>query len=62
MSHLSCQADMVEVRRRFGLALKAKYGRLHHEGQCEASSVASLVDGANRQIDDTDHDAENQVL
>jgi len=52
---------MVELRRRFGVALKSCYSRLHHEGHCEATSVAALVDGANRQIDDTEFDAKNKV-
>jgi len=52
---------MVELRRRFGVALKGCYSRLHHDGHCDAASVAILVDGANRQIDDTDRDAESQV-
>ena len=52
---------MVEIRRRFVIALKCCYSHLHHEGHCDAESVAILVDGANRQIDDTDHEAERQV-
>jgi NhaP-type Na+/H+ or K+/H+ antiporter len=51
--------DMYELRRRFAIALKSSYSKLQAHGICEAVSTASLVDGANRQCDDTEESKEH---
>jgi len=47
---------MIELRRRFGLSLKLQYTLLRRAGGIEAASTGALVDGANRQLDDTEKD------
>jgi len=51
--------DMYELRRRFGISLKMAYHKLQKKGICEGATTASLIDGANRQLDDTEESKEH---